>query len=65
MTSSEKALADQRKLEIQREINSHPVIIDRSCHTKLNGARILLKVSKANYKLTVPVGYRPKTIAKV
>lgn len=65
MTIAERIQAEQRRLILQREINNYPVIIDRRCHRKTAGERDLLKEAKLNYSLTVPVGYKPKTIAKV
>ncbi len=40
----------RRRLELNREINSHPVKIDYACFQKTQAERDLLKVAKAAYK---------------
>ena len=56
MTHSEQALADQRRAQLNYEINSYPVRVDRNCHRKSSEEKDVLKLEKFNCKLTVPDG---------
>ncbi len=47
-TSSEEY--QRRRLELNREINSHPVVIDYACFQKTQAEKDQVKVAKAAWK---------------
>lgn len=50
MTNQERIIAEQRKEALHREINSHPVIIDRNVFKKTAEERKELDIRKRAYK---------------
>lgn len=50
MTNQERIIAEQRKEALYREINSHPVIIDRSVFKKTSEEKKELDIRKRAFK---------------
>lgn len=65
MTPQEHSNAEQKRLALNKEINSYPVIIDRRCFVKSNQEIQRIKDEKAEWKLDLPANYKPVLLLRV
>lgn len=62
MTNQERIIAEQRKAELQREINRYKISIDKTCFVKTKEEKDKLYRLRNAWKIKIASGYQSTTM---